>query len=81
MRGFSTSLLAAGQPNQNQRKCLQVSKGATNHVIVIRSIKQMPFVNVALLEDNYFLGVKEAFALPLSSLYFSVPCVIFTIGP
>jgi hypothetical protein len=32
----------------------------------------MPFVNVALLEDNYFLGVEEAFALPLSSLYFSV---------
>jgi hypothetical protein len=24
------------------------------------------------LEDNYFLGVEEAFALPLSSLYFSV---------
>ncbi len=32
----------------------------------------MPFVNVALLEDNYFLGVEEAFALLLSSLYFSV---------
>jgi hypothetical protein len=29
MRGFPTSLLAAGQPNQNQRKYLQVSKGAT----------------------------------------------------